>query len=751
VTIEGTGELGVEVSYCGEDSRFSMTQVLGMLLTKARQVVELNNPGVKTVEAVLTVPVYYTDAQRRAVLDAAEIARIKCLRLMNEGTAAALSFGMFKGVKKEFPEGKETPVLFLDMGASGTTATVATFTNASLRILSSVGDASLGGRDIDVAVAKHFAAEFKAKTGADAWASKKARLKLLAAAEKAKISISPHGVNSTPVSIECLFEDRDYNSTLTEETLVELVGVPVADKLGRVIAAALKQAGLSSYKDAASVELVGGSMRPRLVKRVAATALGMPLDEATGHGLSQSMNLDETVARGATLACAALSYTRAANAFSVIDAVHHAVRAAYEAAGAPAAGAGGAAAGGADDGAMDEEEGDGGAGGGGAPGGGAAQEVDVFKAGASIEGAAASKTFKFGKRSGTFEIALAYKPDADAPFMLPPGTPTELGRYTLAVPADALGPTGTCAVKVTIEHSRDGTVALTAAKAMKDVTDAEGAAAPAPGAEGGAAAAPAADGAAPAPPAVVKRKYKPVDVPVVLAAGHVGRRAAPAALAAAVDAERAMVERDNEIHATQDARNALETYIYEARSAMEEALVPYTTAAQRAAAAAALEGMEGWLYGDGFAADKATYFGKLAELKAGVEPAQKRKVEGEGRYAAVAALAEAIAAFRDVYDNKSGAHGHLDQADRDTLRSATSEADAWLKGKTEEQSKKEAHEEPAVTLAELGAWKDKLTRECTHIANKKPPPPPAAPIPMPVPEAMDVDADMPKMTKGGMN
>jgi hypothetical protein len=154
-----------------------------MLLTKARQVVELNNPGVKTVEAVLTVPVYYTDAQRRAVLDAAEIARIKCLRLMNEGTAAALSFGMFKGVKKEFPEGKETPVLFLDMGASGTTATVATFTNASLRVLSSVGDASLGGRDIDVAVAKHFAAEFKAKTGADAWASKKARLKLLAAAE----------------------------------------------------------------------------------------------------------------------------------------------------------------------------------------------------------------------------------------------------------------------------------------------------------------------------------------------------------------------------------------------------------------------------------------------------------------------------------------------------------------------------------------------------------------------------------------
>jgi heat shock protein 4 len=304
-----------------------MTQVLGMLYTKMRQIVDLNQRGVQTVDTVVSVPCYFTDAQRRAVKDAATIGGLNCLRVFNDGTAAALSYGIFKGAKKEFPEDKPTKVLFLDMGASQFTATAVEFTNTSLKVLASVCDSTFGGRDIDAAISKELAAHFATKVpGADAWKNRKARLKLLLAAEKAKITLSPHGVNDAPVNVECLMEDRDLSYVLTAEKLDALVSDKVTAAVGGVIARVLQIAKLGGGADFAAVELIGGSMRPRVVKRAAATALKMPLDEATGHGLSQSMNLDEAVARGCALACAMLSPLFKVKPFDIIDTVPAAVR-----------------------------------------------------------------------------------------------------------------------------------------------------------------------------------------------------------------------------------------------------------------------------------------------------------------------------------------------------------------------------------------------------------------------------------------
>ena len=148
---------------------------------------DLKTKGISAIDTVVSVPCYFTDAQRRAVKDAAAIGGLACLRVLNDGTATALSYGIFKGAKKEFPEGKETPIMFLDMGSSQFSATVAVFSNTSLRVLATSSDSSFGGRDIDAILAQDFAAVFSKKTGAgDAYKNKKARLKLLAAAEKAK-------------------------------------------------------------------------------------------------------------------------------------------------------------------------------------------------------------------------------------------------------------------------------------------------------------------------------------------------------------------------------------------------------------------------------------------------------------------------------------------------------------------------------------------------------------------------------------
>ena len=226
---------------------FTPVQVLAMFLTKLREIISLKNPN-SAADLVISVPAYYTDAQRLAVRDAAAVAGAPCLRVMNEGTAAALSYGIFKSAKKEFPEGHETRVMFLDMGYAHFTATVAAFTNGSLRIVASESDDSIGGRELDAAIARFFADEFKAKTGVDAWTDRKARLKLLVAADKAKVTITPHGVNTANASVECLKDDRDFSGTLTEQKLDELAA-PAAAAMSAVIKRALAASSAAPGKD----------------------------------------------------------------------------------------------------------------------------------------------------------------------------------------------------------------------------------------------------------------------------------------------------------------------------------------------------------------------------------------------------------------------------------------------------------------------------------------------------------------------
>ena len=424
----------MQVSYCGEDMSVSSTQVLASLLTKCKQVVLLNNPGTQSVDMVISVPPFYTDAQRRAVKDAAHIAGVNCLRLLNEGTAAALSYGIFKGAKKEFPEGKETLCLFLDAGHASFTATAAKFTNSSLDIVASVSDAELGSRDLDVAIAKYFAAEFKAKYGSDAWKSKKARVKLMVAAEKAKVSISPYGVNSTPISIECLMEDRDFNGVLTTEKLEELVGADVTARVGSVIERVLQQTGCRDAADFAAVELVGGGMRPRLVKRAAAMALKLPLDEPNSHGLSQSMNLDECVARGCALCCASLSPVFKVKPFSIMDVVSFPVALSWDpaSAAAPAAGA-----------ADEDEEAGAGAG---------SSGLTVFKTGDHVK---SKLVTVHDRKCAPFAVTLEYAPGPEHARMFPAGAAPALGKYIVSgFPADA----ESGKLRFTVKYDFDGRV-----------------------------------------------------------------------------------------------------------------------------------------------------------------------------------------------------------------------------------------------------------------------------------------------------
>jgi heat shock protein 4 len=710
------------VSYCGDTKVFTVTEALGMLFTKMRQIVELNAKGVQTVDTVISVPCYFTDTQRRAVKDAATIGGLNCLRVLNDGTAVALSYGIGKGAKKEFPEGKTTNVLFLDMGASQFTATAVGFTNSSLKILASVSDSSFGGRDIDVAIAKSLVAHFATVVpGADAWKNKKARLKLLIAAEKAKITLSPHGVCDAPINVECLMEDRDLSFKLTAEALDALISDRVNAAVGGAIARCLKIANLTSAADFSAVELVGGSMRPRAVKRAAATALGMPLDEATSHGLSQSMNLDEAVARGCAFACAMLSPVFKVTPFEIIDAVPASIRISWDAEAASAAA-------GAD---MEVDDGD---------GAGAAindnsTSVVLFKTGDETP---LTRLIRL-KRNATFDLSAEYDvADPLVAAIIPAGSSKVISKHRIEVPASEAG--ASTKVRVDFKHDMNGMLNLLRADLIKEVAEVTADAAMD-------ATAPAADGAAPEPPVVEaeKKKKKTTKVQLVVVPLDMPGMT-PSAVATSVASEKSMIARDNEIHATQDARNSLEASIYSTRSALESDLQNFSVPAERESLSTLLGELEEWLYNDGFSVEKAAYISKLAELNAKAGPMTVRKTESEGRYVAVSMLKDQLEHFKDVLSNKTGKHGHLAEADLDTLKATINGVERWLKESTDAQSAREMYQDPAFKVAEVNAQKDRLIKELGPIERRpvpKPAAPPAAEAPAPPPAPPAADAPVP--------
>lgn len=310
--IDLNGTLGVKVDYLGQEETFTITQLYAAYLGKLRDIAqaELKN----TVnDVVIAVPGWYTDIQRRAVLDAAEIANLHPLRLINELTATALGYGI---TKTDLPPLEETPryVAFVDIGHSQYQVAIVAFNKATLTVKGFAYDHHFGGRNLDYALLQHFATEFKEKYKIDVLSNKKAVFRLAAAVEKLKCVLSANA--QAPLNVESIMNDIDASSSMTRETLEELIA-PLLEKTTKPLERALAQAGIP--KDAIeTVELVGGSTRvPALKSRI---------QEFFGKPLSFTCNQDEAVARGATLACAGLSPIFKVREFSVNDIANYSIR-----------------------------------------------------------------------------------------------------------------------------------------------------------------------------------------------------------------------------------------------------------------------------------------------------------------------------------------------------------------------------------------------------------------------------------------
>lgn len=311
------GDVVVPVSHNGEDHRFTVTQLLAMLLTKLRQVAD------NCIDCVINCPSYFTDSQRRALNDAAVIAGLNPLRILPDITAIGVYYGFYRAHSSP-----DTNVAFVDCGNSTTQVAVVQFRNrngtGTMNVLSLEYDANLGGRNFDEVLAQYFISTHKLTL------NKRAELRLLAECEKLKKQMSANS-NKLPINIECLYDEKDFTSSM-DRTLFENLAAPYFERMETMFKTALERAHerfLLSQKNEEkpqefkidAVELVGGSSRVAAIRRIA--------KQVFGQEPTSTLNADEAVARGCALQCALLSPTRKGREFTVTDFAPYAVSCKY--------------------------------------------------------------------------------------------------------------------------------------------------------------------------------------------------------------------------------------------------------------------------------------------------------------------------------------------------------------------------------------------------------------------------------------
>ncbi|RWW31596.1 hypothetical protein GW17_00003781 [Ensete ventricosum] len=249
----------IHANYLGEQKTFTPTQILAMVLSNLKSIAE-NNLNAAVIDCCIGVPVYFNDLQRRAVIDAATIAGLRPLRLFHETTATALAYGIYK---TDLPENDQLNVAFVDVGHASMQVCIAGYKKGQLKILAHSYDQSLGGRDFDEVLFKHFAAKFKDEYKIDVYQNARACIRLRTGCEKLKKMLSANP--EAPLNIECLMDDKDVRGFIKREDF-EQISVPILERVKQPLEKALSEAGLS-LENIHSVEVVGsGSRVPAIIR-----------------------------------------------------------------------------------------------------------------------------------------------------------------------------------------------------------------------------------------------------------------------------------------------------------------------------------------------------------------------------------------------------------------------------------------------------------------------------------------------------
>uniref|UniRef100_A0A8C7NBM4 Heat shock protein 4a n=1 Tax=Oncorhynchus kisutch TaxID=8019 RepID=A0A8C7NBM4_ONCKI len=655
-----SGSTGIKVMYMEEEKVFSIEQVTAMLLTKLKETAEtaMKKP---VADCVISVPSFYTDAERRSVIDAAQIAGLNCLRLMNETTAVTLAYGIYK---QDLPAPEEKPrnVVFVDLGHSGYQVSICAFNKGKLKMLASASDAALGGKDFDEVLVNHFCEEFGKKYKLDVKTKPRALVRLYQECEKLKKLMSANS-SDLPLNIECFMNDIDVTGKLNSSCMCvrghfEEMCAGLLAKVEAPLRSVMEQAKLKK-EDLYAVEIVGGASRiPAVKERVC---------KFFGKELSMTLNADEAVARGCALQCAILSPAFKVREFSITDVVPYPISLKWNSA--------------AEEGLSD---------------------CEVFP---KNHAAPFSKVLTFYRRE-PFSLEAYYNNPKELPYPDP-----SIGQFMVQkVVPQANGESSKVKVKVRVNvHGVFSVSSASLVEVLKPTEGEEPMETDLAGKEDEVCVLcfgeTSEDGKEKNQASSAKKpkvKTKTVELPIE---NSLRWQLTNDTVNLFVENEGKMIMQDKLEKERNDAKNNVEEYVYDMRDKLHGLLEKFVSESVNTFSLR-LEDTENWLYEDGEDQQKQVYIDKLAELKKLGQPIRERYNEAEERPKAFDELGKHIQQFMKIveaYKTKEEQYEHLDELEMLKVDKQVNDAMIWMNSKMNAQSKHNLTQEPAVKVREIQA------------------------------------------------
>lgn len=717
-----------------QNTHFHAEELVAMVFSHARQITDaFAEAAVK--DWVITVPSYFSQAQRQAMLDAAEISGVRVLSLINENTAAALQHA----VHSTFAEPRR--ILFYNMGSTSLQVSVTEFksevvpdgfkknkTVSGFQVLAHAWDENLGGAKFDLQLAEHFAQEFNKKlgNGEDVRTLPRPLAKIRAQAKKTKIVLSAN--EEIPVVMQSLYKDMDFFTSMTRSKFEEIN----ADLFARTlepVKQALAKAGLTA-SDIDEIEIIGGGVRmPKVQAQLK--------DFFAGKDLGVHLNGDEAMALGSAFRAANLS-----NSFRVrhvgmtdiasfpvgvrlVDLAHKEAE------------------------KKDDEE--------------SGEEPKHWVKRAALF----SESSRLGLRKA---VSFLHSEDVsctfryDKPSALPAGVNAHIAKYnitgikefaestkeknlgepkvTLSFEIDSNGIAKIAKAEATLEEEYEVEVEVKkpkkkAAKKADDKKDADKKANDKDKEDK--------DKEDKEETKVeeeeeekkefvkeLRKKTHRAALKVVL--GHETHDAGLSVLPMSVAVKqesirvlREMEKADNQRKADLEAKNRLETYVYNARDTLStkaDAIAQVTTSEALEAFASKLEETEEWLYDDGEKVAAAEYTKKVKDLDADLGAILFRVVELKAFPVAVNAAEEYAFSTRELMTEWVGSKPQVTDEERQDVLEKVEELEAWLASAQKKQQAASAYEPPVVTSADVTKQVQGV-KKLVATLSKKPKPAPA--------------------------